>query len=141
MIFKLHLTREELAFLAVAVEEREKIITHFLSQDQETRDNLDPLPFDPDPLTDAEREKMSSALERSAVIAEKIRLLKAYADQTQEVIKAYQREKGCTKQTAAARYNAMMNRKAYLKYALNGISSVPDLDPELADLDLEIPDP
>lgn len=139
MIFKLHLTREELAFLAVAVEERQKIITHFLSQDQETSSY--PLPFDPDPLTDAEREKMSSALERSAVIAEKIRLLTAYADQTQEVIKAYQREKGCTKQTAAARYNAMINRRAYLKYALNGISSVPDLDPELADLDLEIPDP
>lgn len=140
MIFKLHLTREELAFLAVAVEERQKIITYFLSQDQEN-DPLPFIPFDPDPLTDAEREKMSSALERSAVIAEKIRLLTAYADQTQEVIKAYQREKGCTKQTAAARYNAMMNRRAYLKYALNGISSVPDLDPELADLDLEIPDP
>lgn len=140
MIFKLHLTREELAFLAFAVEEREKIITYFLSQDQEN-DPLPFIPFDPDPLTDAEREKMSSALERSAVIAEKIRLLTAYADQTQEVIKAYQREKGCTKQTAAARYNAMINRRAYLKYALNGISSVPDLDPELADLDLEIPDP
>lgn len=140
MIYKLHLTRAELAFLAFAVEEREKIITYFLSQDQEN-DPLPFIPFDPDPLTDAEREKMSSALERSAVIAEKIRLLTAYADQTQEVIKAYQREKGCTKQTAAARYNAMINRRAYLKYALNGISSVPDLDPELADLDLEIPDP
>lgn len=134
MIFKLHLTREELAFLAVAVEERQRIISYFLSQEI----SLEPLPFDPDPLTDAEREKMISALEGSAVIAEKIRLLSEYADRTQDVINAYRSR---SDEIARARYNAMNQRRIYLKYACSGVSNIPDPEPFPDDQELEIPDP
>lgn len=138
MIFKLHLTREELSFLAVAVEERQRIISYFLSQDQEI--SPEPLPFDPDPLTDAERENMISALEGSAVIAEKIRLLSEYADRTQDVINAY---KSRSDEIARARYNAMNQRRIYLRYACSGVSNIPEPEPYPDDLaqDLEIPDP
>lgn len=104
MILKLHLTIEELAFLAVAVEEREKIINHFLSQDQELRSDPHPLPFDPDPLTPSEKAKMIDNLESAAVIAEKIRLLKAYADSCHEI--------------EVASLNAAAQKKKYLDYAL-----------------------
>lgn len=129
MIFKLHLTREELAFLAVAVEEREKIITHFLSQDQETSSDPDPLPFDPDPLTPSEKSKMIGDLEDAAVIAEKIHLLISYAILIDESIKA--------------RSRAENQKRAYINYINSGKKALDHADPDLefADPDLEIPDP
>lgn len=138
MIFKLHLTREELSFLAYAVEERQLLLSYILDHD----DQADPLPFYHDPLSDQERDKMSSALEGSLVIAEKIRLLTAYADRTQDVINAYRSR---SEETARARYNAMNQRRIYLKYACKGVSNIPDPepfpdDPIDQDLDLEIPE-
>lgn len=122
MIYKLHLTRDELEFLSIAVEERQKIIRYILDNDQ--RINAETLPFDPDPLTDAEKDKIKKAQDSSVVIAEKLHLLTSYAILSQESVNV--------------RNRAAHQKKLYLDYAVNGIR---EFEPDFDDFELEIPDP
>lgn len=121
MTYRLFLSRAELDFLAVAVEERKMILDHFLNKAQD--DPADQIPFYPDPLTDEEKESMRASLERSEKITEKIQMLQTYALLSVEAV--------------IAKNKADKQKQLYLAFATRGISPEPDLD----DLDLEIPDP
>ena len=140
MIFKLHLTREELNYLSFAAEAAQRIHEYFVSMYLEGK--AFPFPDNPFPFSDKEIERISGDLERAPVIIEKIRLLTEYADRTQDVINAY---KNRSEEISKARFNAMNQRRIYLKYALNGLSNIPDPEPDQncqldQDLDLEIPE-
>ena len=139
MIYKLHLTREELSYLSFAAEAAQRIHAYFVSMYLEGK----PLPFpdDPFPFSDQEIEHISGDLERAPVIIEKIRLLSEYADRTQDVINAYRSR---SDEIERARINAANQKRIYLKFALNGLKNIPDPEPfpddPDQDLDLEIPE-
>ena len=124
MIYKLHLTKEEIDFLSVAVAERQEIIKYSLKKGsiaERPSDSVDPFET---PLSEAEKESMMQAQERSVVIAQKLNLLSAYVD--------------LSLKTRAAAKKAKQQRTAYYQYALKGIP-LSDLDP--MEINLEIPDP
>lgn len=124
MIYKLHLTKEEIDFLSVAVAERQEIIRYSLKKGsiaERPSDSVDPFET---PLSDTEKESLIQAQERSVVIAQKLNLLSSYVD--------------LSLKTQLTARKAKQQRAAYYQYALKKIP-VSELDP--LEINLEIPDP
>lgn len=98
MIFKLHLTREEIDILSFAVAAAEKLYDECLTH------SLDPhaFPFDDDDLTDPEMRQIEKYLQMIPVLTNKINLLSMYADNLSKT---------------------ETSKKMYLDYAVRGIRS------------------